>query len=79
MLSRAGDVPQIPKRLSLIKPPERCPHCNSTRLIKKGTRKKKLERVPLYRCRACGRTFAAGPLAIRNKTYPLPEIQSAWT
>jgi transposase-like protein len=79
MLSRAGDVPQIPKRLSLIKPPERCPHCNSTHLIKKGTRKKKFERVPLYRCRACGRTFAPGPLAIRNKTYPLPEILEALT
>src|ERR1035437_5961127 len=69
MLSRAGDVPQIPKRLSSIKPPEPCTYCNSTRLVKKGTRKKKLERVPLYRCRACGRTFAAGPLAIRNKTF----------
>jgi len=79
MLSRAGDVPQVPKRLSSIKPPERCTYCNSTRLVKKGTRKKKLERVPLYRCRACGRTFAAGPLAIRNKTYPLPEILEALT
>jgi DNA-directed RNA polymerase subunit RPC12/RpoP len=64
---------------SSIKPPTRCPHCDSTRLIKKGTRAKKLERVPLYRCRACGRTFAAGPLAIRNKTYPLPEILEALT
>jgi DNA-directed RNA polymerase subunit RPC12/RpoP len=79
MLSRAGDVPQVPKRLSSIKPPERCTYCNSTRLVKKGTRKKKLERVPLYRCRACGRTFAAGPLAIRNKIYPLPEILEALT
>jgi len=79
MLSRAGDVPQVPKRLSSIKPPERCTYCNSTRLVKKGTRKKKLERVPLYRCRACGRTFAAGPLTIRNKTYPLPEILEALT
>jgi transposase-like protein len=66
-------------RLSKIKPPQRCPHCNSKRLIKKGTRKKKLEDVPLYRCRACGRTFAPGPRAIRNKTYPLPEILEAFT
>jgi DNA-directed RNA polymerase subunit RPC12/RpoP len=79
MLSSAGDVPQVPKRLSSIKPPERCAYCNSTRLVKKGTRKKKLERVPLYRCRTCGRTFAPGPLAIRNKTYPLPEILEALT
>jgi transposase-like protein len=79
MLSRAGDVPLVPKRLSSIKPPTRCPHCNSIRLIKKGTRAKKLERVPLYHCRACGCTFSAGPLAIRNKTYPLPEILEALT
>src|SRR5664279_2409727 len=79
MLSRRAAPAETTKRLSSIKPPERCPHCNSTRLIKKGTRSKKLERVPLYRCRACGRTFAAGPLAIRNKTYPLPEILEALT
>src|ERR1700681_1846759 len=66
-------------RRSTIKPPERCPHCNSKRLIKKGTRKKKLEDVPLFRCRACGRTFAPGARAIRNKTYPLPEILETFT
>src|SRR3984893_19306357 len=66
-------------RLTSIKPPERCPHCNSKRVIKKGTRKKKLETVPLFRCRSCGRTFAPGPRAIRNKTYPLPEILDALT
>src|SRR5271157_5548446 len=62
-----------------IKPPERCPHCNSPRLIKKGARQKKLERVPLYRCRACGRTFTPGPRAVRNKTYPINEILEALT
>ena len=66
-------------RRSTIKSPDRCPHCNSKRLIKKGTRKKKLETVPLFRCRSCGRTFAPGPRAIRNKTYPLPEILEALT
>src|ERR1700688_2519651 len=74
-----NSAPRAASRLSTIKPPDRCPHCNSKRLIKKGTRKKKLEDVPLYRCRACGRTFAPGPRAIRNKTYPLPEILEAIT
>jgi transposase-like protein len=69
----------IAPRLSTIKPPDRCPHCNSKRLIKKGTRKKKLEDLPIFRCRACGRTFGPGPRAIRNKTYPLPEILEALT
>jgi DNA-directed RNA polymerase subunit RPC12/RpoP len=73
MLSQPGAA----ARLTSIKPPERCPHCNSKRLIEKGTRKKKLEDVPLFRCRACGRTFAPGPRAIRNKTYPVPEILEA--
>jgi transposase-like protein len=72
-------TPRAAQRRSSIKPPDRCPHCNSKRLIKKGTRKKKLEDVPLYRCRSCGRTFAPGPRAIRNKTYPLPEILEAFT
>src|ERR1700674_3991264 len=87
MLPSRGDtspssIPLAPRpapRRSTIKPPDRCPHCNSKRLIKKGTRKKKLEDVPLYRCGACGRTFAPGPRAIRNKTYPLPEILEAFT
>jgi transposase-like protein len=64
---------------STIKPPDRCPYCNSPRLIKKGARRKKLEHVPLLRCRSCGRTFAPGPPAVRNKTYPINEILEAVT
>src|SRR5580692_8865963 len=83
MISRTSATSQVATRAasrrSIIKAPERCPHCNSKRLIKKGTRKKKLEDVPLYRCRSCGRTFSIGPRAIRNKTYPLPEILEAFT
>jgi hypothetical protein len=79
MLPRSGAAMRAAPRLSTIKPPDRCPHCNSKRLIKKGTRKKKLEDVPLYRGRSCGRTFAPGPRAMRNKTYPLPEILEAFT
>lgn len=62
-----------------IKAPERWPFCNSKRLIKKGSRRKKLETVPLFRCRSCGRTVSIGPRAIRDKTYPLPEILEALT
>lgn len=68
-----------PSRASPIKPPDRCPYCNNPRLIKKGARQKKLERVPLFRCRGCGRTFAPGPRAVRNKTYPVNEILEALT
>jgi transposase-like protein len=62
-----------------VKPPERCPSCNSTKVGPKGTRAKKLEMVRLYRCRGCGRTFTPGPRAICNKTYPLNEILEAFT
>ena len=64
---------------SSIKTPEHCPHCNSTRLIKKGSRTKKLETVAMLKCKACGRTFTPGPRALRNKTYPLAEILDAIT
>ena len=64
---------------SPIKRSERCPHCNSLRLIKKGARKKKLERVPILRCLSCGRSFTVGPRPIRNKTYPVNEITEGLT
>ena len=62
---------------SPIKPPERCPACNSRRVAPRGSRAKKLETVRLYRCGACRRTFTPGPRALRNKTYPLHEILDA--
>jgi transposase-like protein len=74
-----GRTADATARLSKIKSPERCPHCNSKRLIKKGSRKKKHEDVPIFRCRACGRSFTIGPRTIRNKTYPLPEILEAFS
>jgi transposase-like protein len=65
------------KPRSPIKPPERCPACNSRSIAARGSRAKKLETVRLYRCRSCGRTFTPGPRALRNKTYPLHEILDA--
>jgi transposase-like protein len=77
MVLQPGATARAASHLSAIKDPDRCPHCNSKRLIKKGTRKKKHEDVPLFLCRSCGRKFTVGPRAIRNKTYPLPEILEA--
>jgi transposase-like protein len=62
-----------------IKDPERCPHCRSRRIIRKGARKKKLESVPLWHCKSCGRTFTPGPRSLRHKTYPVNEILEAIT
>ncbi len=57
-----------------VKPPVRCPHCGSTRLIRKGTRRKKLEIVQLWQCKLCRRVFTPAPPALRYKTYPLRVI-----
>ncbi len=54
-----------------VKPPAHCPHCGSTRLIRKGTRRKKLEIVQLWQCKLCRRVFTPAPAELRYKTYPL--------
>jgi len=40
--------------------------------VRRGFRKKKLETLPLYLCRSCGRTFTRQIL--KGKTYPLRVI-----
>src|SRR5579862_590485 len=64
-LSSAHRVPHTAKE------PERCPHCGSTRLIRKGTRRKKLEIAQLWQCKLCRRVFTPAPPALRYKSYPL--------
>ena len=70
-------------RIALVphtsKLPQECPHCGSHALTRRGTRKKKLEIVQLWRCASCKRTFTPGPAALHNKTYPLRMILSALT
>jgi transposase-like protein len=46
-------------------------------LTRRGTRKKKLEIVQLWRCASCKRTFTPGTAALRNKTYPLRTVLDA--
>jgi len=75
MLERA--TPSRPP--SPVKPPERCPYCESAKITTKGHRLKKLEEVRVYQCRTCERRFTPGPRALRNKTYPLSEILDALT
>jgi transposase-like protein len=57
-----------------VKTPARCPHCGSTRLIRKGTRRKKVEIVQLWQCKLCRRVFTPAPPSLRYKTYPLRVI-----
>jgi transposase-like protein len=70
---RTARVPHTEKR------PLRCPNCDSTHVTKKGTRKKKIEVVQLWRCASCKRVFTPSPTALRNKTYPLKVVLDAIT
>jgi transposase-like protein len=72
-------VPRIARAPLTAKQPETCPHCGGHNLSRRGTRKKKLEIVQLWRCSSCKRVFTPGPAALRNKTYPLRMILSALT
>ena len=70
---RIARVPHTEKR------PERCPHCGSAHLARKGTRRKKIEIVQLWRCASCKRAFTPAPEGLRNKTYPLRIVLDAIT
>src|ERR1700680_4397883 len=75
-LAYASYSPHRPFPLT-SKQPEACPHCGSHVLTRRGTRKKKLEIVQLWRCTSCKRVFTPGPAALRNKTYPLRMVLDA--
>jgi transposase-like protein len=67
-------MPRAARAPHSSKVPEACPHCGSHVLTRRGTRRKKLEIVQLWRCASCKRTFTPGPAAIRGKTYPLRTV-----
>jgi transposase-like protein len=71
--------PHVPRVPHTDKRPERCPHCGSTQVSRKGTRKKKLEVVQLWRCASCKRVFTPAPPALRGKTFPLRAVLEAIT
>jgi transposase-like protein len=75
----AGTSPRIARAPHTEKRPERCPHCGSTDLSRKGTRRKKIEIVQLWRCASCKRIFTPTPPELRNKTYPLRIVLDAIT
>jgi transposase-like protein len=72
-------LPRVARVPLTSKQPDACPHCGSRNLTRRGTRKKKLEIVQLWRCASCKRVFTPGPAALHNKTYPLRMILSALT
>ena len=59
--------------------PTGCLHCGCKKLVRKGTRRKKLETVQLWQCTYCRRVFTPLPPAARNTTYPPSVIIDALT
>jgi len=53
----------------------RCPYCQSEDIVRRGTRQKKRERVQLYLCKSCLRTFT--PFSIKGKHYSIQTIFDA--
>ncbi len=72
-------VPRIARVPHTAKDVELCPHCGSHNVARRGTRRKKLEIVQLWHCKACKRSFTPGPAALHNRTYPLRMILAALT
>jgi transposase-like protein len=70
-------MPRAARAPHSAKIPGACPHCGSHVLTRRGTRRKKLEIVQLWRCASCKRTFTPGPTSLRNKTYPLRTVLDA--
>jgi len=67
---RARQLDRLPLPRPHAQVPDRCPHCGSRDLSRKGTRRKKFETVQLWRCRACRRVFTPAPA--RFATRPIP-------
>jgi transposase-like protein len=72
-------IPPVARAPLTSKHPDACPHCGGHNVRRRGTRKKKLEIIQLWRCASCKRVFTPGPAALHNKTYPLRMILSALT
>jgi len=69
-------IPRIARVPLTSKRPEACPNCGGRNLTRRGTRRKHLEIVQLWKSKSCKRTFTPGPAAVHNKTYPLRLVLS---
>ncbi|MDP2907975.1 MAG: PD-(D/E)XK nuclease family protein [Nanoarchaeota archaeon] len=47
----------------------KCPNCDSKYVTKKGTRKNRLQKIQLYKCKSCSKTFTQSINELKNKTY----------
>jgi transposase-like protein len=70
----AGDIPTVRVEQNVKMA---CPHCGGAEFVRRGTRKKKHEKVQLYKCKnpECGKTFTDA--AAKGRRYPLKVIIDA--
>lgn len=61
--------------MAAISRPMNCPHCHSTKIIRKGTRKNQYRPAPRYLCKACHRYFTVGGML--GTKYPANIILKA--
>jgi len=69
---------KIPQTREIGTPPIRemqCPYCMSKKIVKRGFRQKKMEKVQLYLCLDCNKTFTQQ--ITKGKHYPLPVMFDA--
>lgn len=52
-----------------------CPYCGSTKFVKRGFRQKKREKIQLYLCSSCQKTFT--PYLTKGKRYPMEVVIDA--
>jgi transposase-like protein len=79
LLSRPVPRHRLSTTAESDKRPACCPYCEARTLVRKGTRRKKLERVQLWQCRHCDRVFTPAPAVLRGTTYPPRLIVEALT
>jgi transposase-like protein len=66
---------KIVREIITSKTLSKCPYCQSEDIVRRGTRQKKRERVQLYLCKSCLRTFT--PFSIKGKHYSIQTIFDA--
>lgn len=57
--------------------PDKCPYCQSLKVVKSGVRKNKYAEAQLYQCSDCRRRFT--PLLTKHRSFPLHVILTALT
>ena len=70
-------LPRIARVPLTEKQPNACPHCGSHNLTRRGTRKKKLEIVQLWRCASCKLAIYALALTRLVPSLKLCDIKCA--